>query len=50
MCVEVCVEEDYKPIQGRRGGWVGVAGGGGVGGWLLCEVLLTACDRLRLAK
>lgn len=48
----MCVEEDYKPIQGRQGGWVGLAGGGGggVGRWFLCEVLLTACDRLRLAK
>lgn len=38
-------------ISRSRAGWVGgcrgVAGGGG---WLLCEVLLTACDRLRLAK
>lgn len=40
--VSVCVEVDYKLIQGS----VGV----GCSGWLLCEVALTATDRLMLAK
>lgn len=44
----MCTEEDYKSIQGGVAGWVeGVVHGGGS---LLCEVLLTACDHLRLAK